>query len=88
MRFYKKRLKHPCSRGGRSGGARIIFSVSKGQGAATLVLIAFYLKSGKEAMTEEDVLGALTSGIESIQDKDILGLLGTKNLERFLKSLK
>ncbi len=87
MRFYKKRLRHPCSVGGRSGGARLVFGTLKEEGRLTVVFVTIYFKSEKESITENEVLEALASGLERSQAQELISQITTAKVNRFLESL-
>lgn len=87
LRFYKKRLRHPCSKEGRSGSARLIFAVLKKESTTTIILTALYFKSEKEHAPKDEILGFLASGVSPSQAQEILGSFSMNDINRFLESL-
>lgn len=83
--LFKKRVKHPCERKGKSGGLRIIFALYCSENSEIVILITLYSKSERENIQPHEVVEILKK-IElknlEVDERQLANLI--KILKRFV----
>ena len=69
LAIFKKRLPHPCVKGGKSGGLRIIFVFYEDERDFSVIFIALYSKRERENILPNEVMKIIQS--DPIEDLNL-----------------